>query len=276
MSFNTKLTNLGIEISWHKGAGPKALEAASDADQKNPRKNYVYAHLDSAGRIFYIGKGEGKRAWSTDRHPLWCRYVEKHLNGNYQVRILQDNLSAKDAEKVEAAWIAQYSDTLVNWIDMGRATDFQALEQYHKLRDANRTLIQEAKALEKSNLEEAVAMYVQAIEAIRTYAFISYETGLVGRLLDEETAEVGSSGEIEALDRLTLCLIKLGRTAEAAQHADRYFALYRRDLQLGASERIAKRIKKALGPRGEQKPSVESAEQLPCTGPAESGRPVKI
>ncbi len=246
MKLTTRLTNLGVEISVHRGDGPKPLEPASDANQKAPRRNYVYAHLDSAGQIFYVGTGKGKRAWSTDRHPLWCRYVQKHLNGKYQVRILQDNLSSEDAEKVEAAWIAQCSDTLVNWINMGRATDFQALEQYRKLRDANRTLIQKAKALEKSDLEKAAGMYVQAIAAIRAYAFISCEKGLVGRLLDEETAEVGRTGEIEALDRLTLCLIKLGRSMEAVQRAEQYFALYRRDLQLATSERIAERIKKAV------------------------------
>ena len=246
MKFTTRMTNLGIEISLHQGDGPKRLEPASNANQETPRRNYVYAHLDSAGQIFYVGTGKGKRAWSTDRHPLWCRYVQKHLNGNYQVRILQDNLSAKDAEKVEAAWIAQCSDTLVNWINMDRATDFRALGQYHKLRDANRTLIQEAKALEKSDLEEAVAMYVQAIAAIRTYAFISCEKGLIGRLLDEETAEVGRSGEIEALDRLTLCLINLGRSMEAVQRTEEYFTLYPRDIQLATSERIAGRIKKAV------------------------------
>ena len=232
MKLKARLTNLGVKLSLslHEGDGPKPLTPAADADQKNPRRNYVYAHMDSAGRIFYVGKGKEKRAWSTDRHPLWHRYVEKHLNGDYQVRILQDNLSAKDAEILEADWIAQCGASLVNWDNADRF-DYQALSQRNKLLDANHTLIREAKALEKSNLEEAVALYVQAIEAIRTYAFISYEKGLVGRLLDEETAEVGSSGEIGALDRLTLCLIKLGKPKEAVQRSDQYFALYRRDLR---------------------------------------------
>jgi hypothetical protein len=129
---------------------------------------------------------------------------------------------------------------------MGRATDFQALEHYHKLRDANRTLIQQAKAIENRDPVQAVKMYVQAIEGIRGYAYINYETGLVGELLREEADELGRSGEIEALDRLTMCLIKLERSAEAAQHTDNYFALYRHDLQRAASQRIAKRIEKAL------------------------------
>lgn len=246
MKLTARVTNRGIELALHVGDGPNPLEPTPDADQENPRKSYVYAHLDSAGKFFYVGKGEGRRAWSKDRHPLWRRYIEKHLGGRYQVRILQDNLSTEEAEGVEADWIAQCSEGLVNWQNMGRSTDLQALDQFHNLRNANRALIQQAKTIEKANLVQAASVYVQAVESIRGYASIRYDKGLVGQLLDEESEEFGRSGEIEALDRLTICLIKLGRAAEASQHANNYFDLYRLDLHLPASQRIAKRIKKAL------------------------------
>jgi hypothetical protein len=246
MKITTRVTNVGIELSVHDRDAPKPVKPAADANQRSPQRNYVYAHIDSTGRIFYVGKGEGRRAWSKDRHPLWRRYVERHLGGNYQIRILQDNLSAGEAEEAEAAWVAQCSDGLVNWGNMGRPLDFQALEQYHKLRDANRSLLRQAKGLEEDDLVQATQMYVQAIAAIREYAFINYETGLVGQLLREEADEFGRGGQIEVVDRLTKCLIKLGKPAEAAQHAKNYFALYRRDLRLRASQRIAKRIEKAL------------------------------
>jgi hypothetical protein len=246
MKLKAGVTNLGIELSLRDGESPEPLKPAADASQESPRRSYVYAHLDSAGRIFYVGKGERRRAWSTDRHPLWYRYVEKHLGGNYQIRILRDNLSPAEAEKVEAAWIAQCSDGLVNWINIGRTTDFQALERYHKLRDANRSLIQEAKGVEGRDLARAADMYIHAIEATREYAFIPYEKGLIGQLLDEEEEELGRSGEIQALDRLTICLIKLGKPDEAARQARDYLALYRRDRQSAAAQRIRKRIEKAL------------------------------
>src|SRR3974390_1606536 len=98
MKLTSRLTNLGFELSLHEREGPKPLKPAVDGNQENPRRSYVYAHMDSAGKIFYVGKGERRRAWSTDRHPLWRRYVEKHLGGSYQVRILRDNLSAEEAE----------------------------------------------------------------------------------------------------------------------------------------------------------------------------------
>ncbi len=229
--------------------------------------------MDDVGNIFYVGMGEGRRAWSIDRHPLWRRYVDKHLGGKYQVRILKDNLSVQEAEEVEAAWIAQCSDSLVNWQNMGRATDFQALERYHKLRDANRSLIQQAKAHENIDLAEAAQMYVKAIEAIAQYDSIDYEKGLVGKLLDEEAQDIGRAGEIEALDRLTMCLVKLGRSTEAANHVSRYFATYRRDLQLSAAQRIGKRIENALARAAKGTAEVQATEQrLAPDRPKTAGR----
>ncbi len=55
------------------------------------------------------------------------------------------------------------------------------------------------------------------IEDTHAYAFMDFEKGLVGELLAKEAAEFCRRGEIEALDRLTVCLIKLGRPREAEE-----------------------------------------------------------
>jgi len=256
----TRLTNRGIEISIGADDPEQPLTPDPDADQKNPRRNYVYAHMDAGGKIFYVGNGAKERAWSTDRHPLWHRYVEGHLAGHYRVCILRDNLSREEAEDLEASWIAQCSPDLVNWVNMGRDLDYKRLELFHTLRNANRSLIQRAKAMEKADLEKAASEYVRAINAIGQYASITYEKGLIGQLLDEEVQEFGRSGEPEALDRLTLCLTKLGRAEEAVFHVRSYFSLYPLDLQLRAAECIQKRVDKALArmaKAGTEKPSAE-------------------
>lgn len=249
MGLSTRLTNQGIEISWTTGGESEPLKPDPCANQDSPREFYDYAHLDGDGKIFYIGKGNGRRAWSDDRHPLWWRLVDKHFKGNYQVQILQDDLSSEEAEEFESAWIAQCGDTLVNWFNMARSMDLDALERHNKLRDANRTLIAEARSVEKQDLERAIAMYKQAIEAAESYAFMNYERGLVGKLLEEEADELSYSGELVALDRLTLCLIKLGRVEEASACVDAYYAKYRRDRHAKPSEAIEKRINKALARR---------------------------
>lgn len=225
---------------------PAPLEPSADADQIHPRPYYVYAHLDSSGQIFYVGKGTGRRAWSSVRHPLWVRYVEKHLNGKYQVKILRDNIPAEDVEEVEEFWIAQHADTVINWFNFNRKTDFEACDKRYSLTTANRSLIKQAKAIEKHDIDKAISMYIQAVEAIQSFAFIRTEKGIVGQLLDEEASELGVFGMIEAIDRLTICLVKAGRVSEAAQYTDNYFSLYRRDLQFGVAKRIMRRVDKAL------------------------------
>lgn len=71
------------------------------------------------------------------------------------------------------------------------------------------------------------------------------EGGLVGQLLDEEADELGICGQYETIERLTICLVKLGKVSEAVQRSEDYFALYRRDRELAAFQRIQKRLEKA-------------------------------
>ena len=70
--------------------------------------------------------------------------------------------------------------------------------------------------------------------------------GLVGQLLKEECDESGRCGEPLALERLTMCLVKLGRVTEASEASAAYFLRYKRDLETQFAERVKVRIEKAL------------------------------
>jgi hypothetical protein len=230
--------------------GMSRLEPSPAVDQSSPRRSYVYGHCTEQGVLFYIGKGVGRRAWSADRHPLWHRYVERHLAGKYSVTILADDLSPEDAEEREADWISQEWSTLVNWINVGRKTDFKALDRCRNLRNANEELAATARVLEKSDAEQAITLYRQALANIESYARIQPEQGLLGQLIEEERHENGISGQLEVLDRVTLCLCRLNRGAEAAALANDYFEKYRADRKLAASERIIRRVAEAA-PKGD-------------------------
>ena len=204
---------------------------------------YVYFHRDTAGNIFYIGKGTKRRADSLDRHPAWKKYVAERLLGQYTAEIHADGLTEEQAEEREWSLICQYGDQLINWINPGRAFDYQALEQFHALRDKNRAFVAATKQYEATDPLLAVERYLVALEAMRKYESITLERGLVAVM------GVGPNwGDPNILDRLTLCLSKLGRFEEAVTVADSYFKDFPSALNLAVGKRISARVAK-LQPR---------------------------
>lgn len=203
------------------------------------RDYYVYFHRDSFGRIFYVGKGSGKRAWSKDRHPAWKKYVADRLNGCYTVEIYCDSLTEAEAESLENSLIVKYGKELINWMNPGRAFDYEALDQYHKLRDENRYYIEQTRPLEKSDIVQAVTRYRIALNSMREYEAITTERGLVSEM------NVGPNwGDPNILDRLMLCLIKLNRPSEAICEAEKYFEDFPSALNLAIGKRIKARLEK--------------------------------
>ena len=237
------IDNEGIHLGYDQ---PARLLADPDANQIQPRGSYIYAHVDQDGNMFYIGKGVGRRAWSDDRHHLWQRYVDRRAGGKYEVKILADGLSPDQAESLEARWLAQEVAALVNWVNMARRSDCDAIDRFHQLRNANRTLAQLARELEKDAPAEAAEKYALALAAVAEYAFIKLELGLVGDLIDEENAEYGFSGDMAILERYTMVLVKLGRAQEAMAAIDDYIAKYKRDKSRSTFEKICGRVEKAL------------------------------
>lgn len=189
-----------------------------------PVRCYVYAHLGPDRTPFYIGKGSGSRAWSTDRDAHWHHFIRTRCGGTYEVAIIAENLGEEEALDLEQSLIARHGATLTNWINPGRQFDYAALERFHALRDATTSFISATRPLESSDPELAVNRYRQAIEQVHEYSAISYETGLVADLR-EEVGEP-AQGDVAPLDRLTLVLRRLGRFAEIVESVDAYFARY--------------------------------------------------
>lgn len=204
------------------------------------RNYYIYFHRDVLGNIFYVGKGTSRRAWSTDRHPGWHKYVADRLGGQYSVEIYRDGLTEIEAEALETKLIAKFGAQLVNWVNPGRKFDYQALETYHRLRDANRRFIEDTKALEASDPSKAVERYRVALARMREYEAITLERGLI--------AELGGKpdwGDPYILNRLTICLQKLRRYSEMIDEADQYFAEFPSARNVSIGKQIIRRIDKA-------------------------------
>jgi len=205
---------------------------------------YVYFHRDREGNIFYVGKGTGDRAWSKDRHPVWHKFVNERLGGEYNVEIHRDGLTETDAERLEWRLITEMGKQLVNWVNWGRQFDYEAIGRYHELRDANRRFVAETRPLEPTDPEGAVRRYRQALKALCEYESITREHGLIAEL------GVGPDwGDPGILDRLTLCLIRLGRHEEAVSEANAYFARFPSALGLVAGRAVKKRVDKYCADR---------------------------
>lgn len=198
---------------------------------------YVYVHEDEHGGIFYVGKGTGRRAWARNRHPIWEKYVSERLGGSYRIRIIRDGMTDDEAAAFEEELIERYGERLVNWINPGRQFDYQALQQFHAARDANRQFVADTRPFEVDRPQEAINRYYLALAALRKYEALVLERGLV--------AELGGRpnwGDPEILDRLTLCLVRMGKAEEAAKVAADYFRDFPGATGMKFGKRIAARI----------------------------------
>jgi hypothetical protein len=67
---------------------------------------YVYRHIRlDTKKPFYVGKGNGTRAWSTARNNIWKQIS---LNSGYRIEFVKKNLNEDEALKLEAALIKLY------------------------------------------------------------------------------------------------------------------------------------------------------------------------
>ncbi|MBW4043803.1 MAG: hypothetical protein HIU87_02250 [Acidobacteria bacterium] len=79
-----------------------------------------------------------------------------------------------------------------------RPRHWREYERYHAARDPNRVFVSETRPLEASDPAQAVIRYSEAL----------------GRMYEYEKLIGGRTGDDHILDRLTLCLWKLGRYQE--------------------------------------------------------------
>jgi len=74
---------------------------------------YVYLHKNNSdGKVFYVGKGTDKRAWSKNREKYWRKHVDSV--GGFSVEIIESGLSELEALKREDYFMEKYSEIVIN------------------------------------------------------------------------------------------------------------------------------------------------------------------
>lgn len=209
-------------------------------------EHYVYVHKRLDGHIFYVGAGVGERAWSDDRLDIWHHYVETRCNGQLKVEIVEHFATEEEALDYEGQLITKYGSQLVNWINSGRQFDYKALEQFHRLRKANRLFIAEIRNIEATDTEGAIESYRTALNKVDEYAYLVLEHGLIAEL----TREIRSSCHIDntdliPLNRISLLLHKSAKYGEVVFEVDQFFAKHPEAKNRGLSIKILKRRDKA-------------------------------
>jgi len=101
---------------------------------------YVYSHIrKDNGKCFYIGKGEGKRAFSAQgRNNYWNNVVNKH---GYDVKILVNNITEQKALELERDFISQIGlENLTNLQDGGKG-GWSHLSYYDRTKGAKKAAL---------------------------------------------------------------------------------------------------------------------------------------
>lgn len=218
------------------------LKMAENVNQTKPIKNYVYAHLNSKD-VFYIGKGVRNRAWSKDRQYWWKWYVDTKLKDSYKVIIIKDNLTSIEAEDFEWQLIERYSQKLLNHVKPDMEFDNKASDKLVSTLNNIKKSEVKAKKLESTDLNESVVIYKKCLDDLNKIKNINPDGSFLGVIKEEESLANGFSGRLFLIDRLTICLKKLGKLAEAKEVSIQYFYNFKKDQSKSVAKKIAKRVK---------------------------------
>jgi hypothetical protein len=221
------------------------LKVAADgiADSLRGRRDfYIYVHKTKEGKVFYVGKGTGKRAWSPDRHALWRKFVNERLDGRYDVEIVMSNLTEHEALEREGELIRQYGSELVNWLPGeppgisisfdptssmlsiarpdggGDAAYYEAVTAHNRIREEIAAAVDQARPLEKIDPGRAITLYRSSVARLDECAQTSPRNpGLKGEL-SGPWCPLGV--DLAALDRMTLLLLKGKQYADVVELVD--------------------------------------------------------
>lgn len=123
-----------------------------------------------------------------------------------------------------------------------RRMNYRELDRYHAIRGSAKKLAAKSKEVEATDLNQAVFGYQSAIELLKEAGKIEIYTSTAAWSSPATTSE---TGDIDCLNRLTICLCKLKRGQDARSVVEDYFSAFPKEAELKTAEQIRKRVAKA-------------------------------
>lgn len=115
--------------------------------------------------------------------------------------------------------------------------DYETIAEYHRLNNANREFVRDTRNTERSNLVEPVSRSRQALATLTRCRELVREKGVTG-------FEPNQTDSIP-IERVVLCLIKLGKRDEAASALDAFVEEFPHTRELRIVGEARKRIERA-------------------------------
>ena len=201
----------------------EATLVAEPSNEFDP--NAVAVIIAPFGKVGYVPKAAAERFQKivrAARQPVHCQ--AKLLGGTSDRPLIGVVL---DTTRSTGARLSMYS-----------VDNEQQLDEYWTIRRASDELSAAAKACEDVDLDRAVEQYRQAlVKSIEAEMFSTSRSIFPGNDADAR--------HVNVLDRLTLCLIRRGRVAEASDEVASYFARFPTVKSTKVGLAILKRVEKA-------------------------------
>jgi hypothetical protein len=123
-------------------------------------------------------------------------------------------------------------------IDQGDM-NYEAVAEYHRLNHANREFVKATRTLEKTDVSEAVARYRRAVSTLSECQNVARAKGLetYGFRLNQTDAI--------PIERLTMCLIKMGLVEDAATEVAKFVEAFPYTIEMTLIKTARERIDRA-------------------------------
>jgi hypothetical protein len=122
-------------------------------------------------------------------------------------------------------------------IDRGD-TDYEALSQYHKVKEDTRQLVKDTRPLERSAPAEAVARYRRAIECLGELEHLARTARLGDDFVFAQTDAL-------PLERIVMCLVKFGETTAATDEIARFVQRFPHTREMTLVRAATERVERA-------------------------------